>query len=280
MRYSHGQPVVNPSSFSPLQLRLSEGGSALYDLCTLEFPLSVSKLLQHGADPNAKGGDLSYPLLAAVQNSRSSKHFVRALLERGAQVNASGRRGQTALHQASSLGLRKVAAVLLAFGAEIDCTDDECKTPLHLAVEHDHCEMVTFLFPNGADPDVWSYGPSTIGQHSELSPLHMAVLNRNLPMVKTLMSGNAGLEIYDNNDKTPYDMACERHDDNIRDYLEQAMKEDADQEMQEAFNDEMPDVEGHDQHRDNLPLQSPRMTPNASMSDVTNEAVAYRPAPS
>lgn len=280
MRYSLRQPQGTPESFSPLQLRLSEGGCALYDLCTLQFPLSVRKLLQHGADPNEKGGDLSYPLLAAVQDSRMSKHFLRALLERGARVNARGRRGQTALHHASSLGLRKLAALLLSFGAEIDCTDNEYKTPLHLAVENRHCEMAAFLLTKGADPDVWSYEVSTNGHHSERSPLHMAVLSWNLPMVMTLVNGNAGLEIYDNNDKTPYDMACERNYDEIRKYLERAMKEDSDQEeMQEAPNNEVSDVEGYEQHRDDLPLQSQRMNSSFARSSATTEVLPHRPGP-
>lgn len=98
--------AANDLGLTPLALACSNGGGAM-----------VQRLLQSGADPNA--APLQEPVLmtaARVGNTEA----VRALVARGARVNATGSsRGQTALMWAVANRHPDVARILIENGADV-----------------------------------------------------------------------------------------------------------------------------------------------------------------
>ena len=75
----------------------------------------------------------------------------KVLLEKGANPNIVEReRGRTPLHYAAFRGRKAVAEVLLANGANMDSRDWYGKTPLSLAKEGGHTEIIELLRKHGA----------------------------------------------------------------------------------------------------------------------------------
>lgn len=66
----------------------TEFGSAIYYASLLGFAVVISKLLESGADVNARGGKYGNALQAA--SYRGHRETVQLLLDRGAKVNAQG----------------------------------------------------------------------------------------------------------------------------------------------------------------------------------------------
>ena len=58
---------------------------------------------------------------------------------------------RTALHLAADYGHVEVVETLLSQGADIDAENDMNYTALHIAVEGDHKDIVRILLENGAD---------------------------------------------------------------------------------------------------------------------------------
>jgi ankyrin repeat protein len=93
---------------------------------------------------------------------------VRALLARGADVNAADGDGLTALHRAAEGSHTAVADVLIAAGSAIDPkTRIGDYTPLHMAARSGHGEIVRLLLAAGADPNA-------VTTTSGVTPLHLA----------------------------------------------------------------------------------------------------------
>ena len=143
---------------------------------------TVRLLLEAGADLEARAIDGSTPLLVASRSADAlagidwriipyaSGHEETALhlIERGADVTAADRLGRTALHAAVETGRPRLAAVLLAAGADVDArfTDRVAAlrgdyvsrapykgaTPFWLAARAADLEMMRLLLDAGADP--------------------------------------------------------------------------------------------------------------------------------
>ena len=71
---------------------------------------------------------------AAQSNSRELTDVLRRCLERGVDVTAFNRNGQTALHLAAAQGLDGVIEFLVDNGAELDLRDKQGATPLDIAL--------------------------------------------------------------------------------------------------------------------------------------------------
>jgi hypothetical protein len=83
------------------------------------------------------------------------EHVVTALLEQGAEVDATGGRlGATAFHAAALRGHVKVMDILFQKGADPNKLDFIRKTPLNSAALVDNVEVIKYLLEHGADPDI------------------------------------------------------------------------------------------------------------------------------
>lgn len=114
------------------------------------FSLLVVPFLQATQDPKQQLND---QLFEAVRKGDAAA--VTALLDKGADVNAKFRYGQTALFKAAERGHVEVVKVLLARGADVTVKDTFYgSTARSWAMDHDHIEVVQLLFekdPSGAD---------------------------------------------------------------------------------------------------------------------------------
>jgi ankyrin repeat protein len=95
----------------------------------------VNYLLAQGADPNAVGREGLTALYAAA-GSEYGLAAAETLLRHGANPNARNIYGATALHQAAAQGAVKVMQLLLANQADVDAATDGGYTPLHQAVTY------------------------------------------------------------------------------------------------------------------------------------------------
>ena len=78
----------------------------------------------------------------------------RALLDRGAAIDAKDREGATALGRAAQAGKMAVAALLIDRGANTNARSVDGSTPLFYAAEADRAAMMRLLIDRGADPNI------------------------------------------------------------------------------------------------------------------------------
>jgi hypothetical protein len=104
----------------------------------------LDELLAAGHSVNAAEGELS-PLHLAVDDE--NEPMTAALLERGANVNASDERGRSALSCAAGHGAAALVSSLLAAGANPLQTDKDGKTALIFAARRGHRACAHLLMP-------------------------------------------------------------------------------------------------------------------------------------
>jgi ankyrin repeat protein len=112
----------------------------------------VKKLLDSGADFNAKFGDGSTVLMGAAQAGQME--IVRALLAAGASVNAQTRDGTTALVAASQAGHAQIVRVLIDAAADVNARKTNGGTALIDAAFGGHVETVRVLLESHADANI------------------------------------------------------------------------------------------------------------------------------
>ena len=108
-------------------------------------------------DPNQAEGGWP-PIVFQSRGDRGGRvERVRELIERGADVNVTNHKGQTALHCAAKAGFVDIVELLLAHGATADATDAAGATPLATALRStakDKARLLTVvreLLAAGAD---------------------------------------------------------------------------------------------------------------------------------
>jgi hypothetical protein len=127
-----------------------------------------------------------------------------ALLNQGAQVNATNSFGTTPLYEAASRGHETVARLLLEKGAGVNAADnDEGKTPLHLAVREGHEAVMRLLLDKGAAVNV----ADTDGR----TPLHEAASGGHEAVVRLLLEKGATVNVADNRGQTPLSQAADNN---------------------------------------------------------------------
>ncbi len=96
-----------------------------------------------------KTGRYNRELLNSVL--QGSPEAVRSLISKGADVDAAGEYGQTALMFASIWGLTDMAKVLIDEGANLDIANNDGDTALILATWNSHTETAKALITAGAN---------------------------------------------------------------------------------------------------------------------------------
>eukprot|EP00953_Heterococcus_sp_UTEX-ZZ885_P041910 21347-Heterococcus_DN1.PRE.1 len=107
-------------------------------------------LLQHGAAVNAVDIEGCTALHCASMNCCDDAAMVALLLASGADVHTRSLRHQTALDVAAGEGRIECARALIAAGADINNTDSNGITNLHLAVQASHSAVAQLLLEHGA----------------------------------------------------------------------------------------------------------------------------------
>ena len=185
---------------TPLPVRvLSSGRTPLHDAAQNGDVSEVKALLAKGADVNAKVWPGYTPLHTAARYGHVA--VAKELLSNGAEIDAKSTKGYTPLHLAAFKGHLDVVKELLTKGAQIDAKNKYVDwTPLHLAARYGHVAVAKELLSNGAEIDA----KSTKGH----TPLHLAALYGHADVVKELLSNGAEVDAKNKYGNTPLHLAA------------------------------------------------------------------------
>lgn len=161
----------------------------------------VTLLLDRGADINGTGVRGQTPLFIAAREGRMP--VVALLLARRADIHARSESG-TALHGAAGGEEADIVALLLDRGARVDALDDTGATPLHAAmgISTQSADRVLLLVDHGAQVNARNSDGDT--------PLHM--VGNNPWSASVLCARGADLEARNTAGKTPVDRMADSND--------------------------------------------------------------------
>ena len=162
---------------------------------------AVRALLEAGADPDATYGDGTTALHWAAH--RDAHAMVVDLLTAGADANAGDDHGVTPLSLASLNGNRFVVDALLAAGADPNAARTSGETPLMTAARVGSLEVVRSLIAAGADPNARE---ATLGQ----TALMLAVAENHTPVARLLLETGAAASARSTNRFTPLLFAAQQ----------------------------------------------------------------------
>ncbi len=155
-------------------------------------------LLERGAFPNPVVG--SWTLLHHASR-RDNSDDVQLLLDYGADVDCTDDTDRAPLHLASAHGCVRAMQKLLEYGADVNNHMRHGWTPLHRASAHGSPEGVRLLFRHGANINE----KDGVGW----TALHWASFKRRPEITQALLECGADVHARDKSDRTPFQMACE-----------------------------------------------------------------------
>jgi ammonium transporter Rh len=160
---------------------------------------ALNRLIEAKADPSA--GDYDQRTALHIAACEGLVDFVKILVAANADVNALDRFQRTPLDEAVSHGKGDVAKFLRANGAEHSSTGVELMTTklLNTVAKGKNTSAVANMIGNGYDVNCSDYDRRT--------PLHIAVANRKVDMVKLLLDSKADHLFQDRFGNSPYDEA-------------------------------------------------------------------------
>ena len=131
---AQGMPKWNAKPAAPAIIpsfdNLKPKGDSIWSAAAEGNLNSVKKYLAKGLDINAKGGSLkSSALLSATLYDQVK--MAEFLIQNGADVNAKGDDGGTALHAAAFLGQYEIAKLLIQNGADVNAKNNEGETVIN-----------------------------------------------------------------------------------------------------------------------------------------------------
>ena len=137
--------------------------------------------------------ELETTLFNAIRDGNLQE--VKALIQKGVNLNFKNRKGNMPLHLATACGQESILEALLENGAKIDDIDSSQLTPLQIAVLSEQLSVTKALLKHGADTEV----KSKLGY----SPLHCAICEGNASLVKLLLEHGADVNSPADNGLTP-----------------------------------------------------------------------------
>jgi len=179
----------------------------------------IKFLIEKGADVNAT--EYTTPLLEAIQRNRKvDKDIVKLLIQHGADVNNKAELETSPLDYAIFLDNSYFTKILLANGAEVNAKDKYGRTPLYIANQQGHAEIVDLLRKYGANESLhYAAGAGDIekvreliAQHADVNqrdengqtPLHRAVPMGHIDVAELLLNKGANINAKTQSDETGY----------------------------------------------------------------------------
>lgn len=131
--------------------------------------------------------------------------ILRALLELGASPHETNQKNEQPIHLAyksSNPNKRDLAAILVQFMVYFDHQDNVGKGIIHYAIEFDQQNMVEYLASRGADLNLKDL--------SQKTPLHLAVVQNKIDIVKILLASKVKIHSLDRIDNSSVYYATNR----------------------------------------------------------------------
>ncbi|KPA38815.1 hypothetical protein FLAG1_08353 [Fusarium langsethiae] len=177
----------------------------------------MKELLRNGADVHARDYHDTTCLIAAARSA--SVEEVKLLIKYGADVTAQNQDGISSLHMASrySYEAYDIIQILLDNGADVNARDyllfpifdiykvdintrdDDGNTPLHLLIDSDSVDILTFCRQSSIDLNAQN--------HEGETPLHRASGTIDGERIAMLIKHGANVNSVDNRGRTPLDHA-------------------------------------------------------------------------
>ena len=159
---------------------------------------AVKALLACGADPNHRDKLRITPLQFSI--GANTPECLRLLLNAKADVHIKSNRGETALSRAiRALDETDFLGLLLAHGADIECSDNFDWTPLRSAAKHNHTKQVSLLLGKGANINASSPDGMTAFHHAIVhnssAALEILLDNPGLDYACTLENGRNAITL-------------------------------------------------------------------------------------
>ncbi|XP_061554280.1 dynein axonemal heavy chain 12 isoform X1 [Phycodurus eques] len=152
--------IFSASPFGASQCRTFKGETPLFLAVVYGRRENATFLLQNGCNPNLQDDEQDSPLMAAILNDQYD--LATLLLRYDAQVDQLGPLSRTALHEAAFLGLENFVYLLLESGDNPNACDIKKKTPLALAAQNGHLNVVEHLLEKGANVECESESGSIL----------------------------------------------------------------------------------------------------------------------
>nr|WP_253309278.1 ankyrin repeat domain-containing protein [Rickettsia endosymbiont of Ceutorhynchus assimilis] len=223
-----------------LEVKDSNGNTLLHYASQNGHLKVVEYLIEKGASLKAKNKDGNTPLDLAVKEnikeflkkaqSGLNKELlavvngddlnrVKALVSRGASLEAKDNSDNTPLHNACNNGHVKVVEYLVEEGASLKVKNKDGETPLHVAAQHDSTlEVIEFILNRDLS------GINDITNNGR-TPLHLAIQGNKPSTVKLLLNKGANINAKDKDGKTPLDLAMQEGYTNIVEMIEQVQSD-------------------------------------------------------
>jgi ankyrin repeat protein len=138
---------------SPVAAQLGSDGEKFLDAVRKSDGNAATELINAPGSTvvNYRGYQGDTGLIIAA--GRRDYDWLAFLLSKGADPNTPGAGGDTALISASRIGFGEGVLLLLKVRAKVDLANKLGETPLIVAVQQRHSEIVRYLLESGANPD-------------------------------------------------------------------------------------------------------------------------------
>ena len=167
-----------------------KGSTPLTEAAAAGGPEMIRLLLAHHADVNARRNDGGFTaLLWAVNNNRLDN--AKLLLAGGAQVDVKSDQHLSPLHLAVWFGWPEMVKTILAHKPDLEILNGNGHTSLQESVIKPQLEIAGLLLDAGADPNV------PYKDVDNASPLQLAAVRLDKPMVELLVAHKADLNLQD-----------------------------------------------------------------------------------
>ncbi|OZB89820.1 MAG: hypothetical protein B7X41_00785 [Microbacterium sp. 14-71-5] len=197
--------VRTPSSAPRTEAEMTALNSRLFDAATAGDAAAVRAAIAEGADLEARGSGGMTALIAATKGNRIDAAL--ALIDAGADVNAKDDIVDSAYLYAGARGHDEILRATLEHGADLRSTNRYGGTALIPASERGHLGTVRILLAAGVDPNHVN--------NLHWTALHEAIVlgdgtRMYVDIVRALIAGGADVTIRDGDGVLPRDLAAAR----------------------------------------------------------------------